>query len=248
MSKSNRTMLGIQVPKASKNEIREYIIKNIKHPASFFHIISLNPEIFVLAQKNEAFKKVITTAQLSIIDGFGVKVGAFLQSIPSGERYAGVDLMSDLLFEAQKRRLRVLLIGGGPKIAEKVVECQKKSYPGVEFFAIEGIFDISMPKKEEERKISAIVTAAKPHLVFVAFGSPWQELWIERHRSLFKNMVVMGVGGAFDFLSGSVRRAPQWMRSFGLEWLYRLVRQPWRASRQHRLLIFFWLVLKERFI
>ncbi len=86
------------------------------------------------------------------------------------------------------------------------------------------------------------MTDFKPHLVFVAFGSPWQELWIERHRNQFQNCVVMGVGGAFDFLGGKVPRAPVIIRRLGFEWLFRLIVQPWRLRRQLRLVRFGWLI------
>jgi len=86
----------------------------------------------------------------------------------------------------------------------------------------------------------------KPHLVFVAFGSPYQELWIARHSNQFGKSVVMGVGGAFDYLSGHVYRAPEFIRKIGLEWFFRLLSQPWRWKRQLSLLKFIKLVLQEK--
>lgn len=243
--KIKNQLLGITIPTASKLEVREKIIKNILESKKFFHVISLNPEILVLTTTNGAFKEVVAKAQMHILDGVGVVAAAKLRSIPAGERYSGVDLMSDLLKEAYNRRLRVLLIGGGGKIAERVVECQKKLYPGIEISSTAGISSISSPTESEENEIYSIVTAVKPHLVFVAYGSPAQELWIERHSKLFDGIVVMGVGGAFDFLSGNIVRAPKIIQSIGFEWLFRLLRQPWRVVRQLRLVKFMWLVGKE---
>lgn len=244
--KIKNQLLGISVPTDSKIEVREKIIKNILDSKKFFHVVSLNPEIFVLTTTNGVFKEVVEKAQMRIIDGIGVSAAAKLCSIPVGQRYSGVDLMSDLLKEAYNRRLRVLLIGGGGKIAEKVVECQKKLYPGIEISSTSGISSISSPTEAEENEISSIVAAVKPHLVFVAYGSPAQELWIDRHNRLFDGMVVMGVGGAFDFLSGNIVRAPKIIQSIGFEWLFRLVRQPWRVVRQLRLVKFMLLVGRER--
>lgn len=246
MQKAN-TLLEIPIPTDSKNSIREKIIKNILEDKKFFHIVSVNPEILVLAQANVAFKKVVAEAQMRIIDGVGVVVAAKLCSISAGQRYSGVDLMTDMLKEAHNRRLRVLLIGGNDKIAEKVVECQKVAFPGIEISGTSGIADIARPTEEEERQIAAIVAAAKPHIVFVAYGSPAQELWIDRHSKLFEGMVVAGVGGAFDFLSGTITRAPKWLRAIGFEWLFRLIRQPWRVIRQLRLVKFMWLVATMSF-
>lgn len=115
------------------------------------------------------------------------------------ERYPGVDLVKDLLTLSSKMRLRVLFIGGEQNLAEKLANCYQKKYPKSKFFGLEGISDIKNPKKEEEEKIFSIISHFKPHLVFVAFGSPNQELWIENHKKKFKNCAVMGVGGAFDF-------------------------------------------------
>lgn len=246
MQHSNQ-LLGIPIPTESKSTIREKIIKNIFETKNFFHVVSLNPEIFVLTTQNEAFKRVVAEAQMRIIDGVGVVAAAQLCSVPVGDRYSGVDLMSDLLKEAHNRRLRVLLIGGGDKIAEHVVECQKGAFPGIEFTATAGIVNIARPTDTEEKEIASIVAAAKPHMVFVAYGSPAQELWIDRHSKLFTGMVVMGVGGAFDFLSGNVARAPKWIQTIGFEWLFRLVRQPRRVIRQLRLVKFMWLVGREKF-
>lgn len=236
-------LLGITIPTASKNDIREKIVKNITDEKKFFHIISLNAENIVLTAENPEFKRVVEAAQMCIIDGSLVTVAAKLCSIPTGDRYPGVDVMSDLLQQAHNRRLRVVLIGGGPKVAEMTVECQKKIYPNVAFAHTAGFADISKPTPAEEKEIYSIVAATKPHMVFVAYGSPAQELWIERNSKLFDGMVVMGVGGAFDFLSGKVPRAPQFIRSLGQEWLFRLLIQPWRIKRQLRLVKFLWLVV-----
>ncbi|MGB3020405.1 MAG: WecB/TagA/CpsF family glycosyltransferase, partial [Microgenomates group bacterium] len=85
------------------------------------------------------------------------------------------------------------------------------------------------------------------HLIFVAFGSPYQEKWIYENRASLQGITCIGVGGAFDFLSGRVARAPKLIQSIGLEWLYRLMRQPWRWRRQLQLPVFIYLVLKQKF-
>ena len=212
------------------------------------HVVSLNPENLVLADENPDFMQAIQKAYIKIIDGFGVIFMANLCGITYGQRYAGVDLMSDLLKEAEERRLRVMLIGGRPNIAEEVAKCQNEIYPRIEFSALEGITDISNVKKSEEAHIFSIVTATKPHLVFVAFGSPFQELWIDRHSNQFGRCTIIGVGGAFDFLSGIIPRAPLVIQRIGLEWLFRLLLQPWRFGRQLRLIKFIWLAIKERVV
>lgn len=240
-------LLGIDIPTESKQEVLEKIKKYLNSVKEFCHIISLNPENLTASYANENFRNVVEKAQIRIIDGAGVIWAARLKNVQAGDRYPGVDLMSDLIKTAHEERLRVMLIGGKSKVAEEAVRCQKEKFDGLEIFSLEGIADISNPGEQEEQELFSIVAARRPHLVFVAFGSPQQELWIDKNRHKFDKMVVMGVGGAFDFLSGRVPRAPHFMRMLSLEWLFRLLVQPWRLKRQLKIPYFFWLVLKERF-
>lgn len=243
---NENNLLNIPIPRLSQKDILEKIKKYIKKPVGFFHIVSLNPEILVIANESKRFKKVLRSAQMRIIDGVGVILACRFLRIPHGQRFPGVDLMEILLDLAGNLCLRVLFIGGKANLANSLANCYQKKYPKAKFFSLEGIKNIQKPKKKEEAKIFAIVSNFKPHFVFVAFGSPFQELWIERHKNQLNNAVVMGVGGAFDFLSGKVKRAPKVFRFLGLEWFFRLINQPWRWKRQLRLIKFMALVFKEK--
>ena len=147
---------------------------------------------------------------------------------------------------ASDRRLRVLMIGGKENLALRLAQCYSEQFPEAKFKGVQGIEDIKNIKKEEEVKIFSIVTAYKPQLVFVAFGSPDQELWLDRHKKEFAGCVVMGVGGAFNYLSNKIKRAPVFIQKLGLEWLFRLLNQPWRWKRQLRLLKFIGLVIRQK--
>ncbi len=239
-------ILGITIPKESKEEILEKIIKYVRQPAEFVHIVSLNPENLVVAQENQVFKKVLNTAQIKIIDGVGIVAAAKILGVEAGRRWPGVEVVKELIKTASVRRLRLLFIGGRPNLAAGLSKCYQKKYPQAKFLGIEGIKNIKNPQKKEEKEIFSIVSRFKPHLVMVAFGSPDQELWLARHQERLKGVVGMGVGGAFDYLSGAVPYAPKFLRRNGLEWLFRLLVQPWRWRRQLRLIKFIWLVLKER--
>jgi N-acetylglucosaminyldiphosphoundecaprenol N-acetyl-beta-D-mannosaminyltransferase len=233
-----KTLFDIPLPTDDKKTILEKIKKNIDHPALFFHIVSLNPEIIELTKQQKKFKEIVKSAQMHIVDGTGIVLAANLLHIPVAPRLSGVDLLRELLDLAGHMRLRVVLIGGKSKVANVVAECYQQKYPEAQFIGLEGIHSIQNPQKKENEAIFSIVAATRPHFVFVSFGSPWQELWIEQHQTELKYAVCMGVGGSFDFISGNVARAPAVFRAIGLEWLFRLLRQPWRWKRQLRLLQF----------
>lgn len=239
-------ILGIPIQSFRKSEVLDKIIRYIERPTDFFHLVSLNPENLVVADENRQFKKVLGTAQAKIIDGAGIVLAGQILGVDVGERVTGVEMMDDLLNVANSQSLKVMLIGGRPKIADKVVECQKEKFPKIKFFAFQGIKNIKELKPEEEEKVFSIVADFKPHFLFVAFGSPNQELWLYKNRKKLKNIVCMGVGGGFDYLAGVIPRAPKILRRLGLEWIFRLVVQPWRWKRQSRLIKFVWLVIKER--
>jgi len=239
-------ILGITITPESRTSILEKIIKYIGQPQELFHIVSLNPENLVVATENESFKRVVETAQIKIVDGIGVVLAGRWLGVEVGERVTGVSLMEELIKVASDRRLRVLMIGGKENLADKLIECYSKQFPEAKLKGIQGIENIKNPKKDEETNIFSIVVAYKPQLVFVAFGSPDQELWIEHHKKEFTGCVVMGVGGAFDYLSNNIKRAPVFIQKLGLEWLLRLLNQPWRWRRQLRLFRFIKLILQEK--
>lgn len=239
-------ILGITILPETKSSILEKILLYLNKPTGFFHIVSLNPENLVITTENELFKRVIETAQIKIVDGIGIVVAGRWLGIEAGARVTGVGLMEDLLKMASDRRLRVLMIGGKEKLALGLAQCYSDQFPEAKFKGIQGIEDIKKPKKAEEDNIFSIVADYKPQLVFIAFGSPDQEIWIERHKNEFTSCVVMGVGGAFDYLSSNIVRSPVFIQKIGGEWLYRLVIQPWRWKRQLRLIKFIWLIIKQK--
>lgn len=242
-----KNLLGMKIPTDSKTIILEKIKKYISHPSSWMHIVSLNPENLVIAQKDEKFKEVLQKGQIMILDGIGVVLAARILGVKVGERLTGVDLMEEIVTMASRLRLRVLLIGGEPNLALRLAQCYSQVYPKAKFKGIEGIRNIKKPLTQEETDIFSIVTDYKPHIIFAAFGSPEQELWLDRHKDQFKGIVCMGVGGAFDYFAGKIPRAPFIFRKIGLEWSFRLLVQPWRWRRQLRLLKFIQLIVQQKF-
>ncbi|MBI2641427.1 WecB/TagA/CpsF family glycosyltransferase [Candidatus Roizmanbacteria bacterium] len=244
---SSRTLLELEIPVQNKQEILEQIEKYIKRPSGFFHIVSLNPENIILSREDKTFRNVIQTAQIKLIDGIGVILAARILGFRVGERITGVGLMEELMKMAKRERLRVLLLGGQGNLALRLAQCYQILLGQAKIRGIEGIKNIEKPTSVEEKQVFSIVTKLKPHMLFVSFGSPQQELWLDRHKSKLQGIVCMGVGGAFDYLAGKVMRAPHLIRRLGLEWFFRLIAQPRRWRRQLRLIKFLWLVLLQRY-
>ncbi len=228
------------------SDILELIKKNTSATGKFTQIISINSENLVLMKQNAAFKKLVLSSQTLIPDGAGIVWAAKLLDGKSLKRLPGVELMDRLIKAASGYRLRCLLIGGSLGLAEATAKCYKDRFPHLEIKGLLGIVNLKQPKPEEITAIKHIVSLFKPHLVFIAFGSPQQELWLEQNRHLFPHSLAVGVGGGFAMLSGRLPRAPQLWQQMGLEWLYRLFRQPWRWKRQLKLIKFVFLVLKAK--
>ena len=241
-----KKLLGISLPTYSKKDILDKIKKYTLTRSRFIHITSLNPENMVIAQKDKLFKEIVVKSQIKIIDGVGVVLAAKTLNIEAANRIPGVDLVSDLITLSSVERLRVVLIGGEGKLAEDLANCYNRSYPQAKYIGLRGIENIKNIKRTEEERIFNIITYTKPHLLLVAFGSPYQEKWIWKNKAKFKGIVCMGVGGSFDYLSGKIQRPLPIIQKFGFEWLYRLIIQPWRLKRQLKLLIFAWYIFKEK--
>jgi len=133
----SKTMLGIHIEKQTKDIVLEKIIKCIKHRHCFLHVISLNPENIVIAQKDKSFKKAINTSKLCIADGVGIVIAGKILDIDVGERITGVELMQMMIIEADRLCLSVLFIGGRPNLAERLAKCYKNNQAHSQFFGLQ---------------------------------------------------------------------------------------------------------------
>jgi N-acetylglucosaminyldiphosphoundecaprenol N-acetyl-beta-D-mannosaminyltransferase len=178
-------------------------------------------------RRDSALRATIQDADLVVPDGVGVVWAARLAGERVPGRVPGVDLLAAFAARAARRGYRIFLLGGAAGVAEAAGAHLVKRFPGL---VVAGTFAGS-PSSADEPEILGRIVAARPDAVFVAFGSPAQERWIARTRGQLGVAVAIGIGGALDFLAGRVPRAPGWMRQLGLEWLYRLWREPWRFRR-----------------
>lgn len=215
-------------------------------------IFTPNPEMLVDAYEDERFREILNSSDLNIPDGVGLQLASrclrlrnnIRQDQMISERVTGTDLTMKLLELASAHGYRVYLLGGSPGVADKVL----KRYPRLaKIVADEGPAAGLDPAdwRHESEEVIKRVNKLKPDLLFVGFGHKKQERWLMENKDRMQFGVGLGVGGAFDFISGRVKRAPVWVRGVGLEWLYRLIQEPWRWRRQLKLIKFFWLVWRN---
>lgn len=160
-------------------------------------------------------------------DGIGVVYASKILKRPLKERVGGFDLANIVLDKIAGTGKKVYLFGGKPGVAEEAAEQICKLYPGTEICGTaDGYFNA-----EKEQKIIADINEKKPDLLFVCLGFPKQETWIDAHKHELNAKVMMGIGGSLDVFAGTVKRAPVGFQKLGLEWLYRLLKQPSRFIR-----------------
>ncbi len=190
-------------------------------------IIAVNPEKVMTAQTNDTLKRLINTSTFQIADGIGIILASKLKKGAITERVTGVDMMARLLEFARDNDYPIYMYGAKRQVLDKAKANIERTYPGI---TIAGSTD---GYEQDEEKIVSQIEASGAKLLFVALGSPKQELWIERHMNRLSNVLVFqGVGGSFDVFSGTVKRAPALFRKTGTEWLYRLITNPSRWKRQ----------------
>jgi N-acetylglucosaminyldiphosphoundecaprenol N-acetyl-beta-D-mannosaminyltransferase len=204
-------------------------------------ICTVNPEFIMDARRDPAFAEVLHQADLCVPDGVGVVLAARLQGVRLRERVTGSDGIYHLCEEAAQRGWRVYFLGAAPGIAEQTAAVLRQHYPTLK---VAGAYSGS-PQDAEWPAIQQRLAAAQPDLLFVAYGHPRQDFWISRRRCELPVRVAIGVGGAFDFVAGVRKRAPRPWQRLGLEWLHRLLHEPWRWRRMVKLPQFAGLVLWE---
>jgi len=204
-------------------------------------ICTANPEFVMTAQRQPAFMAVLQQADVVLADGVGLLWAARRQGAPLPQRVTGSDGIYHLAERAAQQGWRMFLLGAQPGVAAETARILQKRYPGLH---IAGTWPGS-PKDEDFAEIKRRIHAAQPDILLVAYGAPRQDLWIARHKDALGVPVSMGVGGAFDFVAGVQKRAPAWLIRLNLEWLWRLITQPWRWKRQLDLPRFVWKILRS---
>ncbi len=190
-------------------------------------VVTVNPEFVMAAQENAEFRECINRAALVVADGIGVVWATRYLGKPVPERVTGTDTLVELAKLCAAQGYRLYLLGAAPGVAEAAGKRLQELASGLQ---IAGSYAGS-PTPDEEEAILERIRVAQTDVLCVAYGAPAQELWIARNLARLPCAVAIGVGGAYDFISGHQRRAPKIMQRIGLEWAYRLYREPWRWRR-----------------
>lgn len=232
-------ILGIDVYSGNYLNLKEEVLEDIKQKKKSF-IVAINPEKIMTTKKDEELKELLNKATYQIPDGMGVILASKIKKGEIKERITGIDSMMHLCEMAEKENKSVFLYGAKPNVAETASKKLIEKYPKLN---IKGVID---GYEKDKQKIIDTINKVNPDILFVALGSPKQEKWIMENMDLVNVYIFQGVGGSFDVISGNVKRAPDFFQKNGLEWLYRLIKQPTRAKRQLKLIQFLMEVIFQK--
>ena len=226
-------ILGVRVDRVSQQQalslLQRLLAAHREHGerACCQQVVTVNPEFVMEARHNDVFRQCINQATLVVADGMGVVWATRYLRTPVPERITGTDTLVQLAKLCAEQGYRLYLLGAAPGVADAAGKRLCELNPGL---LIAGTYAGS-PAVAEEDEIIERIRVAQADVLCVAYGAPAQELWIYRNLARLPVAVAMGVGGAYDFISGRQSRAPDFMQRAGLEWLYRLYREPWRWRR-----------------
>ena len=195
------------------------------------HLVTINPEIIMRARRDPPFRNLLERTRLNVADGAGVVAAARLRGLRLPERVTGVELADDLAALAAVHGYRLLLAGAGPGVVDEAAAALQRRYPAL----LPPATLVGQPGPAGDAEAQDVIRGVRPHIVLAAYGAPAQELWIHRNLQGMTPVVGIGVGGTLDYLAGRVPRAPAPLRRVGLEWAFRLAREPWRWRRMRAL-------------
>ncbi len=234
-------ILGVKIDNINMNEAVKKA-ETFMSEDGFHSIFTPNSEIVMSAYKNERFKEIINSADMLTPDGIGLVYAAKILKNPLKERVAGFDLVMRLFENISKSGRRVYFFGSAPGVAEEAKKKIEEKFAGINICGTaNGYFD-----KTREKEIIEEINFLKPDLLLVCLGSPKQESWITEHMDELGCRLAIGVGGTLDVISGKAKRAPDIFIKLGLEWFYRLLKQPSRIGRMMALPKFLFTVIGKR--
>lgn len=235
-------ILGIRIDMVDQEEAFKRFLTLIKRERTAATIYTPNSEIVMMAQKDDVLREILYNGDLVVPDGIGLIYASKIHQLGLTERVAGIELMDRMLKFCHSTKQSIYLLGAKEETCALAAEKISELYQNID---IKG-FHSGYFNEEEELAIIDDINALKPDILFVALGAPKQEKWIDAHKKILNCKIAMGVGGALDVYSGTVKRAPKLFRNTGFEWLYRLMTNPTRFKRMLSLPHFMLKVLLEK--
>lgn len=233
--------MGVRFHAVTLNEAVDYAMNRI-HMKKKGYIVTPNPEIVYLTLDDPAFRSLINGAALVLPDGIGIIYAAKILGKALFGRVTGIDFADLLMHRLAQEGLRLFLLGAKPGVAELAAENLQKKHPGL---IISGCKDGYFQDSQEA--VDAINAAGGAEVVFVCLGAPKQEHFMAEQLDKLDASLLCGLGGSLDVFAGTVKRAPAIFSKLGLEWFYRLYKEPWRFRRMLKLPLFLLLAVKKRF-
>ena len=232
-------IMGVDVTTLNEQQLMKRIEDDIRQNQKV-RIVAVNPEKIIMADQDPSLRQLLNESTYQIPDGIGVSIASKLSGGIVRGRVTGIGMMGNLLKLANTNEWKIFMYGATPETVQKAAQHIKERFPKL---IISGTLDGYV---KDTQQIVTTINEAKPHILFVALGSPKQELFIKNHMDQLHVNVFQGVGGSFDVYSGNVKRAPELFQKTGTEWLYRLLKQPSRIKRQLALPMFLVKVARNR--
>ena len=220
-------VLGVKIDKITIDEAANKILDFTNETDKARYVFTPNSEMIMEAYKNEQFKTVLNSADILSADGIGVVYASKILKNPILERCAGYDIACSLLKLLDENKKSLYLFGSRDEVVQAAAKNINEKYKNINICGLQnGFFD-----EEKEKQIIEDINEKKPDVVFVCLGFPKQEYWIYNNAKNLNAKVFMGLGGSLDVFAGAVKRAPLFFQKLGIEWLYRLCKQPQRFMR-----------------
>jgi N-acetylglucosaminyldiphosphoundecaprenol N-acetyl-beta-D-mannosaminyltransferase len=231
---AHRVQIGhALIDSGSFDEMEEAIVRTAALGGEPKYVVTPNAQVVVLLAKDEYLRQIYSEAAFVLPDGVSVLLAARVMGQKIPQRIPGVDMFEALCGRAAREGLRVFLLGGRPGSAEKAAEKLLAKNQGL---IVSGTCCPPLGFENDKGQLHDIqsrIRAARPHLLFVAFGTPKQEYWMYENLADLEVPISMAVGGSFEMVGEVVARAPRWLQRIGVEWLYRLVREPRRLWKRY---------------
>ena len=232
-------ILGLEIVSTDYSNFMDQLSEDIEMNRKKV-IVALNPEKIMKMKQDFQLDDFVRKADYRIPDGTGILLASKKMGGGIKTRITGVDTMMELSKLAAEKNYSIFLLGSKEEIVQKTRETLVMRFPELRVAGVRNGYDLN------DDDVIREINKSGAQILFIAMGSPKQELWIAKNRNELNVNIFQGVGGSFDVIGGFIKRAPSWMQKIGLEWLHRLILEPKRVFRQMNLIRFLRLISKEK--